>query len=107
MGIEDIWDKKPPAYQMAKWQEGDWYYGKEKMDAFHENLKAHHTSIEENAEKWDEAQRINVKVGNGKPISCVDMAKKLEAVKEWVEKHGDSVGMYQANWDELDKILGG
>ena len=30
---------------------------------------------------------------------------KLEAVKKWVEKHGDSVGMYQANWDELDKIL--
>ena len=40
--------------------------------------------LKEKAEKWDEALIINVKIGNGKPISCVDMAKKLEAVKKAV-----------------------
>ena len=32
---------------------------------------------------------------------------QIEAVRKWNEEHGGAVGMYQANWDELDEILEG
>lgn len=51
-----------------------------------ERLTEENAELREKAEKWDEANRINVKIGGGKPISCVDMANKIEAIKKVVKK---------------------
>lgn len=65
--------------------------------------------LREKADKWVLLEKVGGPPQGDKRIQWhIDMSNmrlKLEAVKEWVEKHGDSVGMYQANWDELDKIL--